>query len=188
MTSHEVKTSKREMLTKLNITHWIFKQDIMTAHEAMQMALEKIDTPDLQAIPKVGIISEVLPDNLYEEYINQLNWAPIFMSTDWNDVKQAITGNANAHRQIKMKPLVGNPGEQADLHPHDPFVQAAIAQNFFDEDDDLEAAASESLILPGDIFYPLLSSSYTCFVSMCWRTTCWCFLLLYDLKSETLFV
>jgi hypothetical protein len=39
------------MLTKLNITHWIFKQDILTAHEARQMVMEEIDTPDLEAIP-----------------------------------------------------------------------------------------------------------------------------------------
>jgi hypothetical protein len=38
------------------------------------------------------------------------------MGTDWNNVKEAINGNVNAHRQIKMNPLVGNPDEQADLH------------------------------------------------------------------------
>jgi hypothetical protein len=32
-----------------------------------------------------------------------------------------------------MNPLVGNPSEQAELNPHDPSVQLAIALNFFDD-------------------------------------------------------
>jgi hypothetical protein len=82
---------------------------------------------------KVGIISEVPPDDLYAACIRELNWASVVMSTEWPEVQDAITCNANAHRQIKMNPLVGNPSEQAELNPHDPSVQAAIALNFFDD-------------------------------------------------------
>ena len=44
---------QREMLTKLNITYCIFKQDTMPAHEARQMALEENNTR-LQP-PKPGV-------------------------------------------------------------------------------------------------------------------------------------
>ena len=62
------------MLTKINITNRIFKQGIMTAHEAMQMELEKIDTPDLELIP-TRLRRVMIPSTWYKLVQDVINLA-----------------------------------------------------------------------------------------------------------------